>query len=83
MTPQLVDHAHTDSCIVIGCNLVQPRREINMLLLIAVTSYFASQSQSHYCEHEIARFARLSQSQSHHSRNCEQRLTITRPECWQ
>jgi len=25
MTPQLVDHAHTDSCIVIGCNLVQPR----------------------------------------------------------
>ena len=55
MTPQLVDHAHTDSCIVIGCNLVQPRREINMLLLIAVTSYFASQSQSHYCEHEIAR----------------------------
>jgi len=25
--PQLVDHAHTDSCIVIGCNVVQPRRE--------------------------------------------------------
>ena len=25
MTPLLVDRAHTDSCIVNGCNLVQPR----------------------------------------------------------
>ena len=25
MTPQLVDHTHTDSRIVIGCNLVQSR----------------------------------------------------------
>ena len=25
MTPQLVDHAHTNSCIVIGCNLVHAR----------------------------------------------------------
>ena len=32
MTPQLVDHAHTDSCIVIGCNLVQPRRKMNMFI---------------------------------------------------
>jgi len=23
MTPQLVDHAHTDSCVVIGCNLAE------------------------------------------------------------
>jgi len=30
MKPQLVDHAHTDSCIV--TNLVQPRREMNMFI---------------------------------------------------
>jgi len=40
MTPQLVDHAHTDSCIVTGCNLVQPRRKMNMFMFmyVAVTS---------------------------------------------
>jgi len=27
MTPQLVDHAHVDSCAAIGCNLVQLRRK--------------------------------------------------------
>jgi len=27
MTLQLVDRAHTDSCVVIGCNLVQRRRK--------------------------------------------------------
>ena len=32
MTPQLVDHAHTDSCAAIGCNLVQPRRKMNMFV---------------------------------------------------
>jgi len=32
MTPELVDHAHTDSCAVIGCNLVQPRRKMNMFI---------------------------------------------------
>ena len=32
MTPQLVDHAHTESCAVIGCNLVQPRRKVNMFI---------------------------------------------------
>jgi len=32
MTPPLVDHAHTDSYIVIGCNLVQPRRKMNMFI---------------------------------------------------
>jgi len=29
MTSQPVDHAHIDSCIVIGCDLVQPRRKMN------------------------------------------------------
>jgi len=32
MTPQLVDHVGTDSCIVIGCNLLQPRRKLNTLI---------------------------------------------------
>ena len=32
MTPQLVDHAHIDSCIVIGCNLVQPRSDMNTFI---------------------------------------------------
>jgi len=32
MTPQLVDHAHTDSCVVIGCHLVQPRRKMNVFI---------------------------------------------------
>ena len=32
MTPELVDHAHTDSCAVIGCNLAQPRRKMNMFI---------------------------------------------------
>jgi len=32
MTPQPVDHAHTDSCIVIGCDLVQPRRKMNAFI---------------------------------------------------
>ena len=30
MTPQLVDDADTDSCIVIGCNLVKRRRKMNV-----------------------------------------------------
>ena len=32
MTPQLVDRTHTVSCIVIGCNLVQRRRKMNMFI---------------------------------------------------
>ena len=36
MTPQLVDHAHTDSCIVIGCNLEEKR---TCLFQVAVTSH--------------------------------------------
>jgi len=44
MTPQLVDHAHIDSCIVIGCNLVQPRRKMNMF--ISGRSHIAVASQS-------------------------------------
>jgi len=44
MTPQLVDHAHTDSCIVIGCNLVQLRRKMSMF--ISGCSYIAAASQS-------------------------------------
>jgi len=32
MTPQLVDHAHIDSCIVIGCNVVQPRSDMNTFI---------------------------------------------------
>jgi len=40
MTPQLVDHAHTVSCIVIGCNLVQPRRKI-MNMFISGRSHIA------------------------------------------
>ena len=45
MTPQLVDRAHTDSCIVICCNLVQPRRKMNMF--IAGRSHIAVASQLH------------------------------------
>ena len=53
MTSQLVDHAHTDSCIVIGCNLVQLRRKMNMFIcIVAVTLHY---SCSHSCEHEVAR----------------------------
>jgi len=43
MTPQLIDHAHIDSCIVIGCELVQPRGKNESV-------YFWSQSQVHNCE---------------------------------
>ena len=32
MTSQPVDHAHIDSCIVIGCDLVQPRRKMNTFI---------------------------------------------------
>ena len=32
MKPQLVDHAHTDSCIVIGCNLVHLRGKMNTFI---------------------------------------------------
>ena len=32
MTSRLVDHAHIDSCIVIGCKLVQPRRKVKMFI---------------------------------------------------
>jgi len=77
MTPQLVDHAHTDSCIVIGCNLVQPRRKINKLFSgrshIAVASQSQSQLWTRNCTmmHGVAQ---LSQLQSHHS-HCEQRLS--------
>jgi len=46
MTPPLVDHAHTDSCIVIGCNLVQPRREMNMFISGRSHIAVASQPQS-------------------------------------
>jgi len=45
MTPQvLVDHAHTDSCVVIGCNLVQPRRKMNVF--ISGRSHITVASQS-------------------------------------
>ena len=33
MTSQPVDHAHTDSYIVNGCNLVQPRRKMNIMFI--------------------------------------------------
>jgi len=46
MTPPPVDHAHTDSCIVIGCNLVQPRRKINTFISGHSHIAVASQSQS-------------------------------------
>ena len=43
MTPQLVDHAYADSCIVIGCNLAE---KMNMLISgrshIAVTTVNSS-----------------------------------------
>jgi len=29
MTPQLVDRAHTDSCIVIGCNLAEQEAQLS------------------------------------------------------
>jgi len=51
MTPLLVDHAHTDSCIVIGCNLAEKRTR---LFLVAVTSQL-HHCRSHKCEHDIAR----------------------------
>ena len=35
--PQLVDHAHIDYCAAIGYNLVQLRRKITCLFLVAVT----------------------------------------------
>jgi len=44
MTPQLVDHAHTDSYIVIGCNLMQPRRKTNRFKLISGCSHIAAVS---------------------------------------
>ena len=45
MTPQvLVDHAHTDSCVVIACNLVQPRRKMNVF--ISGRSHITVASQS-------------------------------------
>ena len=51
--PELVDHAHTNSCTVIGCILVQllqPRRKMNLLFLVAVISqlhHSRSRSRSH------------------------------------
>ena len=32
MSPQLVDRAYTDSCVVIGCNPVQPLRKMNTFI---------------------------------------------------
>ena len=46
MTPQLVDHAHVDSCAAIGCNLVQLRRKKNMFISGRSHIAVASQSQS-------------------------------------
>jgi len=62
MTPQLVDHAHTDSCIVIGCTLVQPRTKnehvyFHSCITVAVTTVDTK-------SHDVAW---LSQSQSRHS----------------
>jgi len=63
MTPQLLDHAYSDSCIVIGCDLVQPGRKYEHV-------YFSSQSHRScitvavtivICEHEIARCCMASQ----------------------
>jgi len=45
MTTQLVDHAHTDSYIVLGCNLVQPHRKMDMFL--SGCSHLAVASQLH------------------------------------
>jgi len=47
LTPQLVDHALTDSCIAIGCNLVQPRRK-KMNMFISGRSNTAVASQLHH-----------------------------------
>jgi len=47
MTPQLVDHSHTDSRIVIGCNLL-------CLYLVAVTSQL-HHSRSRNCEQRLSR----------------------------
>jgi len=56
MTPQLVDHAHAESCIVIGCNSVRPRRKMNVFISgcshIAVASR-SRHSRSHNCEHRF------------------------------
>jgi len=52
MTPQLVDHAHAESCIVIGCNLVQLRRKMNVF--ISGCSHIAVASRSrHNSEHRF------------------------------
>ena len=48
MRPQLVDHAHTDSWIVIDCNLVKPRRRMNMFIPGCSCIAVASQLQSHH-----------------------------------
>ena len=55
MTPPLVDHAHTDSYIVIGCNLVQPRIKMNMFISGRTVTSQLHHSRSRNCEHEIAR----------------------------
>jgi len=38
MSPQLVDHPHTDSCIVIGCTRCSLAEKRTRLFLVAVTS---------------------------------------------
>jgi len=38
MTPQLVDHPYTDSCIVIGCTRCSLAEKRTRLFLVAVTS---------------------------------------------
>jgi len=40
-----LNYAHTDSCIVTGCNLVQPLRKINMFIFGCSHIAVASQSQ--------------------------------------
>jgi len=84
--PELVDHARTNSCTVIGCILVQLRATSQKNELdfsgcshIAVASQSQSQllwTRSPTMLHSVARLS--SQSQSRHSRNCEQRFNWVR-----
>ena len=71
--PQLVDHAHIVSCIVIGCNLVQPRATSQKNERV----YFWLQSHRSCitvavanCEHEVARCCMA-------SHGCRSHVTVT------
>ena len=53
--PQLVNHAHADSCIAIGCNLLQPRATSNKKWLQSHRSCItvAVTSQPHHSHHNV------------------------------